>query len=376
MALVNFAGNIFTVLAEAIVIALASPYIALAYPGLLLMFYFVQRYYLRTSRQLRFMEIEYKAPLYTQFLESLSGLVTIRAFGWQENNHALNAELLDESQRPFYLLFVVQRWLTIVMDFIGLMLVLIVVGIAVKTRTSISAGFAGASLLNLISFTEEVKWTVMTWTMLETSIGAVSRVKSFTTENASEDLPSETNTPPMDWPSNGLIVLDNLSAGYRPGKDTLHTLSLTIRPGEKIGIVGRSGSGKSSLILALFRMLELTGGSITIDNVDISTLPRHEVRSRLNAIPQDPYFLHGSIRTNLDPWETQTDEKLEAALRSVQLWDLVVSKGGLDVSMDIDFLSHGQRQLFCLARAILRPGKIVVLDEATSRYDLPLCSDN
>jgi ATP-binding cassette subfamily C (CFTR/MRP) protein 1 len=365
---VNFVVAIFNSVAQSIVIALASPYIALGYPGILGLFYFVQKYYLRTSRQLRFMDIEAKSPLYTQFLESLSGLVTIRAFGWQEANHALNAELLDKSQRPFYLLFMIQRWLTLVMDLIGMILALIVVGIAVQTRASISPGFAGVSLLNLISFTDRLKWLIMSWTLLETSIGAVSRVKSFAAETASENLPREIDAPPAVWPSRGLIEIEKLSAAYSVGKDTLHEVSLTIRPGEKIAIVGRSGSGKSSMVLALFRMIELTGGRITIDDVDISTVPRQDVRSCLNAVPQDSYFLHGTIRTNLDPWETQTDNKLEEVLKRVQLWAAIESRGGIDALMDVDLLSHGQRQLFCLARAILRPGKIVVLDEATSRY--------
>jgi ATP-binding cassette, subfamily C (CFTR/MRP), member 1 len=148
----------------------------------------------------------------------------------------------------------------------------------------------------------------------------------------------------------------------------LNNISLTIKPGEKIGICGRSGSGKSSLILAIFRMIELNEGTITIDGIDISTLNRGALRERLNAIPQDPFFLSGTVRENCDPRGTSTDEAIEDALRKVHLWDVIEDKGGLDAELTQDFFSHGQRQLFCLARAILHPSKIVIMDEATSKY--------
>lgn len=161
------------------------------------------------------MDIEAKSPLYTQFLESLNGLATLRAFGWQQDNIKLNNRLLDDSQRPFYLLFMVQRWLTLVMDLIGMALAVMVVGLAVAQRGSASPGFAGVSLVNIISFTTSLKYVVLHWTELETSIGAVSRVKTFEASTTDEHLPQEDVPPPINWPTHGLVKIENLTVSYK-----------------------------------------------------------------------------------------------------------------------------------------------------------------
>jgi ATP-binding cassette subfamily C (CFTR/MRP) protein 1 len=195
-------------------IASATWYIAISFPFIMAVFWMVQKYYLRTSRQLRFMDLEAKSPLYTQFLESLSGLATIRAFGWQEQSEALNKELLDASQKPFYLLFMIQRWLTLVLDLVGMALALIVVGLSVQLRDSVSAGFAGVSLVNIISFTAYIKALVTFWTIVETSIGAVSRIKAFSTDVVPEYLEGETFKPHQTWPSNGQLEIQEITAAY------------------------------------------------------------------------------------------------------------------------------------------------------------------
>ncbi|KAE9374191.1 canalicular multispecific organic anion transporter 1 [Stipitochalara longipes BDJ] len=369
-AVMNLGGSLFICVGQAILIATATFYIALVYPFIAAIFYFIQKFYLRTSRQLRFMDLEAKSPLYTQFIESLSGLATIRAFGWQQNERDLNLQLLDTSQKPFYLLFMIQQWLTLVLELVAMCLALVVTGLAVKLRDVVSPGFTGVALVQIIGFNITLQSLVIWWTVMETSIGAVSRVKAFSTDTKSEALPNEIVEPPGDWPPRGLIEFKDISASYKSiDNKALQNFSLTIRPGEKFGICGRSGSGKSSLILTMFRMLELNSGSIFIDGIDLSTLPRHYVRKNLNAIPQDPYFVTGSIRLNLDPYSTSTDDLIMSALSKVHLLNTITLNGGLDSELDPDTLSHGQRQLFCLARAILRKSKIVVLDEATSSVD-------
>lgn len=273
-----------------------------------------------------------------------------------------------------------QQWLTLVLDLVVTALALLIVGLAVRLRGSVSVGLTGVSLVQLISFAETLKLLIQFWTSLETSIGAVARIKNFREETPDERLPGENHTPTPDWPASGAIDIRGVSASY--GEDlavkALDGISLSFSAGQKIGICGRTGSGKSSLLLALLRLLDLSAGSISIDGIDLSTLPREEVRSRLIAITQDSFFLPGTVRQNIDPYGAAgagDDDAIGAALRKVGLWEAVEAKGGLDAAFEEDMLSHGQKQLFSLARAMLRSrgsggsGRVVLFDEATSSVD-------
>ncbi|KNG46388.1 canalicular multispecific organic anion transporter 1 [Stemphylium lycopersici] len=378
LAALNTFATFILCVGQMAIIAVAAPYAAISFPVVAISVYFIQKFYLRTSRQLRFLDLEAKSPLYTQFSEILEGLATIRAFGWQEFVEEKAKALLDRSQRPFYLLFAIQRWLTLVLDLVVAAVATILIVLVVTLRGKLSAGYVGVALLNVVLFSQSIKLLISFWTQLETHIGSVARVKSFTTDAITEDKEGEDRVPPPNWPSSGKVEFKGIEACHRPGEPVIQDFSLTIKPGEKVAIVGRTGSGKSSLILSLFRMIELSAGSITIDSLPLNEIPRQTIRSRLIGLPQDAYLLPGSIRLNADPLGESNDKAIMAALKGVLLWDIIVAKGDvekydhpLDVEVNDLHFSHGQRQLFCLARAMLRKDKasVVIMDEATSNLD-------
>ncbi|KAH8760348.1 P-loop containing nucleoside triphosphate hydrolase protein [Diaporthe sp. PMI_573] len=344
---------------QMIFIAVAAPYVAIAYPFLPACLYFVQSFYLRTSRQLRFLDLEARSPLYTQFLETIQGLATIRSFGWAGKAIEKNHDLVDASQRPVYLLYMVQRWLQLVLELI----------IAVTAIL----------LVALMSLSQELKMIVINYTNLETSLTAISRIRSFEKETPTENLEHHTDPPPH-WPQTGRIQLDAVTATYDlPGTTTekapilaLKDVSLDIPSGQKVAICGRSGSGKSTLIAALTRMVDLCPGSgshIRIDGLDTAHIQPSAVRAALNVIPQDPFFFYGSVARNIDPDGRHSAETLREVLEKCRVWEVVQAAGGVNAEVDLDCFSLGQKQLLALARAILRDGHIVLLDEATSSVD-------
>ncbi|OTA01532.1 hypothetical protein A9Z42_0018480 [Trichoderma parareesei] len=223
----------------------------ICFPFLAALYYFLQRGYLRTSRQLRLLDLEEKAPVYTQFMETLAGVSTIRAFGWQKQAILKNHQLVDRSQKPFYLLIMVQRWLVLVLDLTTTALALLIVGFSVKLRGSVSVGLTGVSLVQLISMSETLNMLIQFWTSIETSIGAVARIKQFAEETPDESLPGEDREVPALWPDKGHVVIRDLEASYdeNGGIKALDGVTLDLKPGEKVGICGRTGRQVSILFL-------------------------------------------------------------------------------------------------------------------------------
>ena len=349
---------------------MGARYFATIIPFCFLATYGLQKFYLRTSRQLRLLDLEAKSPLYTHFTETLEGLQTIRAFGWQAAFEKKNTMLLDMSQRPYYLLYCIQRWLNLVLDLMIAALAVILITFAVQLSDTTSGAAIGVALVNILGFSQSLSLLIDRYTTLETSLGAIARIKNFEETTTQEHLPQERDSPPDHWPLRGSVEFRDITASYTPDAEpVLRDLTLTIKPGQKVGICGRTGSGKSSLLAVLFRLLEIDFGQIYVDGQDISTLPRQVIRSSLIAVPQDPFLLAGSIRFNISPTEALPDEMITTALNKVGLWELIKARGGLDVNIAQAPFSQGQQQLFCLARAMLRKSTVLVLDEATSSVD-------
>lgn len=250
------------------------------------------------------------------------------------------------------------------------MIAVLLMSLAVILRSRVNPGFLGVAMVNIMNLNTTLTNLIEFWTLLETSLGAVSRIKGFTENTKSENLAGEDRTPPPEWPLRGDLEINGISAAYDSHtRPVLSNITLSITHGQKVAICGRTGSGKSSLLLALLRMIDLTEGTIVIDGIDISTVPRDLIRSKFVTLSQDAFSLPGTVRINADPFGQASDEQIITALEQVELWKGISTKGGLDAIMDSGLFSHGQLQLFSFARAMLQDGSILILDEPTSSVD-------
>ncbi|TDZ53945.1 ABC transporter gloK [Colletotrichum trifolii] len=369
-AMVNASATAVTVVVKVAILAVFSQYLGITLPFLAIMLYFLQRFYLQTSRQVRLLGIEAKAPLYTHFSESVAGSATIRAFQWQSQYQNRNYDHIDTSQRPAYVQFCIQTWLAFVLNVMVTALAVILVSIVVTWHNKFSPGSVGVSLVMVIGFSEELARFIQTWTKMESSVGAVARIRRFVQETETEPTSGKRKVN-KNWPRAGAVQFHRVVASY--GVDTeavLKGVSLSIDAGHHVAICGRSGSGKTSLILSLLQMVDVDEGKITVDGVDVSTLLQDELRSAVNVVSQDPFLVPGSIRFNINPSATGADdERITQALQRVGLWQAVQEQGGLDEALDDKAWSAGQKQLLCLARAMVKQSKLLILDEAMSSVD-------
>ncbi|OBT68976.1 hypothetical protein VE03_01419 [Pseudogymnoascus sp. 23342-1-I1] len=402
-ALANICNQIFKLLMQIALLFGVQKALIATLPFCIGAVYVIQRIYLRTSRQLRLIELESRSAVYSSFLETIDGIATIRAFAWQSGVTADNILCLEQSQGPFYLLICLQRWLNVVLDLLIAGVAACVIALAISFRHSTSGAQVGVALNLILAANTTLLRLVECWTTLEISLGAIARLKSTVSDTPKEEKPGETLHPQENWPSSGAIELKDVSVSYNPGLKALSNVSLKILAGQRVLVCGRTGSGKSTLLLALLHLLEFESGSIWIDGIDISLVSRLILRQQCYiVIPQDPFvFSNATLRANIDTSSLLLDETLIVALKRTHLWQHFsphgselqhVSpepKGVLDTNLsDLPSLSTGQLQLLSLTRAILQAQSrrgpsssyltsngffssrpIVILDEATSSLD-------
>uniref|UniRef100_A0A8C0F0Q6 MRP3 protein n=1 Tax=Bubo bubo TaxID=30461 RepID=A0A8C0F0Q6_BUBBB len=369
-----FLGTFFTSLSTMIVIIASTPLFAVVIVPLAILYFFVQRFYVATSRQLKRLESVSRSPIYSHFSETVSGASVIRAYRRVKSFVDISDVKMDENQKSYYPGIVSNRWLGVRVEFVGNCIVLFAALFAVIGKNSLNAGLVGLSVSYALQVTLSLNWMVRMTSELETNIVAVERIKEYSETETEAPWVIEGKSPPADWPSRGELEFVNYSVRYRKGLDlVLKDLNLQVHGGEKIGIVGRTGAGKSSMTLCLFRILEAVKGEIKIDGVKISEIGLHDLRSRLTIIPQDPVLFSGTLRMNLDPFNKYSDEEIWKALELSHLKRFVSSQPSMldyECSEGGENLSVGQRQLVCLARALLRKTRILILDEATAAIDL------
>lgn len=368
----NWLWMFTSVVAIFIVISIATPFFAIFVVPTLILYYFIQKFFIATSRQLKRLESVTRSPIYSHFSESISGQSVIRAYKEQKRFIGESEDKVDRNQAISYLSICANRWLGVRLEILGAFVVLAASIFAVLSRDSIEAAIVGLSITYALQTSSLMNFFVRITTEVETNIVAVERVEEYS------DVPQEAAWKTVDvdpkWPQHGVVEFVNFQLRYRDGLDlVLKGINFTALSKEKIGIVGRTGAGKSSLTLALFRIIEAADGKIVIDDIDVSKIGLHSLRSRLTIIPQDPVLFSATLRTNIDPFQKFSDDEIWTALEHSHLKSYVKGLAdGLEhkIAEGGENLSVGQRQLVCLSRALLRKTKVLILDEATAAIDI------
>uniref|UniRef100_A0A8C1ZHW8 ATP-binding cassette, sub-family C (CFTR/MRP), member 8 n=1 Tax=Cyprinus carpio TaxID=7962 RepID=A0A8C1ZHW8_CYPCA len=359
------------------VISYVTPFFLIIVIPLAITCYFIQKYFRVASKDLQQLEDSTQLPLLSHFSETVEGLTTIRAFRYEPRFRQRLLEFTDANNMASLFLTAANRWLEVRMEYIGACIVLIaaVASITNSLYNHLSTGLVGLGLTYALMVSNYLNWMVRNLADMEVQLGAVKKIKALLkTEPENYEGLLSVSQVPEGWPQRGEIQIQNLSVRYDSTlKPVLKHVNAHISPGQKVGICGRTGSGKSSFSLAFFRMVDTFEGRIIIDDIDIAKLPLQTLRSRFSIILQDPFLFSGTIRFNLDPEMKATDSMLWEALEIAQLKPVVKTlPGGLDaiIAEGGENFSQGQRQLFCLARAFVRKSSILIMDEATASIDM------
>lgn len=416
---VGFVHCLFSIITIIILISAITPGFLIAGFFITILYFLIGRFYISSSRDLKRLESIQRSPLYQQFGETMSGTTTIRAYGDERRFIRENLNKINTHSRPFIYLWAANRWLAFRVDVVGALVSFFAGAFVVTSVGRIDAGAAGLAMTYAVTFTENVLWFVRLYSSNEQNMNSVERIKEYLDVDQEAALIVDDNRPAANWPSKGSVEFIGYTTRYRSDFDpVLKNITFKILSGEKVGVVGRTGAGKSSLALALFRALEAEQGKILIDDVDIGLIGLQDLRENIVMVPQDPTLFTGTIRTNLDPFGLFTDEEIFTALRGVQLINgpsatnsrpetpvQTLRKNGTDspankhspassttagasvtdtsalenknifrnlsstVAESGSNLSQGQRQLLCLARALLKAPKVLLMDEATASID-------
>ncbi|KAG3024791.1 hypothetical protein JG687_00001922 [Phytophthora cactorum] len=369
----NFVQNISLSVGGFIVCALASYWIGLSYIPVIAALVVTGFYFKKTSREVKRLEGISRSPVYNLLGETLNGVQTIRAFKMQSTFEQMNANAVDENASFFFVYWAAGRWLAVRLDTLSVEVIFVVSLYLVATKGQLGTLLSGISLVYALMLTSMVQSSVRDVDRTDNAMTSVERILHFREIPQEEDSPDALPVNVTLWPSRGAIKIDNLQLKYRPELPlVLRGVNMSVVGGENVGICGRTGAGKSSLMIALFRICEFEKGTISIDGVDIQKVKLHDLRRSLAIIPQDPVLFSGSLRDNLDPFGEYSDAEIWTVLKQVHLAQVVSAWGsGLRfiLSEKGDNLSVGQRQLLCIGRALLKNSKIVVLDEATANVD-------
>jgi len=381
--LFNTLSTACIVTVQLVLIAIGTIHSLAAIPAIFLVIWAVQNFYLRTSKRLRQLDLETKSALHTKVSESYQGIVTIRAHGWQKRVTDEFWEALDRSQEPQYVLWMVQTWLAFVLSMVVAGLAVIVAGIAIALPSKTSAGALGLAFVNMTTLSEYLSHTVISWVSLETSLGAIARIEAFEKDTPVEREVEGPVEVDREWPKRGEVSIDHLWARYgseeEEGEKTtwsLEDVTVRVAAGERVAVCGRSGSGKSTFLMALLGLIETPRGGIYLDEVDILRVKREVLRGRYFVISQEGFLLGETIREALDPEGRYAGDEgvIVEVLRECGILEKVGECGGLNGELDKASLSVGEKQLLGVARAVLHAagteGGVVLFDEATSRLVL------